>query len=254
MNDDTRTTPEQAALASRLRNAVRSESVPPFLEARVRAAIRGSERPQPHGWAKWSMAGVALAVVAAAGISYELGHLRFTEASQESYLVKVSNQAASIMRVGLGDHIHCAYFRKFPKQAPAAGEFLRGLGKRYSPLLPIVDKNVPAGTKIADAHHCLHRGRKFVHLTMRGDSHLVSLVIARKQDGESFEIEGLMPALVQSGLPVYKATAQKFEIASFETGGHLVYLVSDLPAEQNQERLLAMAPAIRDLLNQAEKL
>lgn len=254
MNDDIRTTSEDGALASRLRNAVRSEPVPPFLEARVRAGIRGSDRPQPRGWAKWSMAGAALAVVAAAGISYELGHLRFTAASQESYIVKVSRQAATIMRVGLGDHLHCAYFHKFPKQPPSVEHFVRELGADYSTLLPVVNGNVPAGTRVELAHQCRYRGRKFVHLAIRGESQLVSLVIARKQDGESFEIEGLMPALVQSGLPVYKATAQKFEIASFETSGHLVYLVSDLPGEQNQERLLAMAPAIRDALNKAEKL
>lgn len=252
MSEETKKTSEDAALARQLRDAVRGEPVPPFLEARVRAAIRANETQQTRWWTKWSIAGAALAVVAAAGISYELGHLRFTEASQESFLVRVSHQAAGIMRVGLGDHIHCAYFRKAPKRP--VEQFVRDLGARYAPLLPIVNANVPPGTKVEHAHQCRHKGRKFVHLTMRGNSQLVSLVIAKKQDGESFQIEGLMPVLVQSGLPVYRSTAEKFEIASFETGGHLVYLVSDLPGDQNQERLLAMASGIREVLGKAEQL
>ena len=55
-----------------------------------------------------------------AGAVYQLGHLRFTTASQESYIASVSNRVATLMRVGLGDHIHCAVFRKSKKTPPVA--------------------------------------------------------------------------------------------------------------------------------------
>lgn len=241
-------------LTSRLRQAVHAEPVPPFLEARVRAHLAADGRRPLRWWTKWSAAGAALAVIAAAGISYELGHLRFTEASQESYVVKVTHQVATIMRAGLGDHVHCAYFRKFPTQPPPVAEFVRHLGPKYAGLLPIVSEHAPSGTRVEEAHVCLHAGRKFVHLTLRGNGNLLSLVVARKKPGESFAVEGLAPVLVQSGLPVYRASAQQFEIAAFETKSHLVYFVSGLPGNTNQESLLAMTPAIRGFLNNLEQL
>ena len=54
--------------------------------------------------------------------------------------------------------------------------------------------------------------------------------------------------LVRAELPVYRASAQHFQIASFETGNHLVYVISNLNAQQNTEQLLAVAPAVRDFL------
>ena len=36
------------------------------------------------------------------------------------------------------------------------------------------------------AHQCTYGGRHFVHITMRKGSDVISLVIARKNDGETF--------------------------------------------------------------------
>lgn len=256
MNYEPEMSQEDIRLRERLQEAVKSEPVPPFLEAKIRAGIEaGQSRPSKTRWfGGWAMATAALAIVAGAGIAYELGHLRFTDAAQESYIAKVSQHVATIMRVGLGDHIHCAYFRKFPKQPPAAEEFVRKMGPEYAGLIPIAREHVPANLPITEAHQCRHRGRKFVHLTFRGESNLLSLVIARKSEGESFAIEGMLPALVQSGLPVYRAGVRNFEIAAFESRDHLVYFISDLPGEKNMEQLLAMAPGVKSFLSNLEKL
>lgn len=245
---------EGAELARRLQQAVRNEPVPAFLEQRVRARISAEGNARRAGWPRWSFAAAALAAVLTVGVSYELGHLRITDASKESYTVGMTQQVATILRAGLGDHIHCAYFRKFPNDPPPAAEFIRKLGPSYAALLPAVSRHAPAGTRVEEAHICKHKGRKFVHLTMRGDSRLLSLVITRKRAGESFQIEGLLPSLAQQGLPIYRATAQKFQVASFETGEHLVYFVSDLGADANQETLLAMAPEVREVLSRAGEI
>jgi hypothetical protein len=47
-------------------------------------------------------------------------------------------------------------------------------------------------------------------------------------------------------------SVQGFEMASFETRDHLVYFISDLPAQENKAHLLAMAPAVKDLLGKLE--
>ena len=193
-----------------------------------------------------TLGGLALAVGVL--VVYQLGYLRLTATSQESYNVSVSARVATLMRVGLGDHIHCSVFRKYPKNAPPIEKLEGNLGPEYRGLIPIVKQNVPEDYRLMIGHQCRYHGRRFVHLSFKNDSHLLSLVIAKKGEGESFEAQGLLPALVQSGIPVYQSGVQRFAIDAFETHGFLVYFISDLPREQNAAMMIAMAPSVRQLL------
>jgi hypothetical protein len=231
----------------RLKTAVHSVTAPPHLETRIRASIRGENAPR--SWGFWLVpAGAAAAIAVALMVVYQLGNLRFTATSQESYIVSVSSRVAGLMRVGLGDHIHCAVFRKYPKQAPPVEKLEADLGPEYRGLIPIVMQNVPSEYRLTIGHQCRYHGRRFVHLSFRNDSHLLSLVIARKGEGESFEAQGLVPALMESGIPIYQTGVQRFAMDAFETRGYLVYFISDLPAADNAAMTIAMAPAVRDLL------
>jgi hypothetical protein len=87
-----------------------------------------------------------------------------------------------------------------------------------------------------------------VHLSLKSDSQLVSLVIARKSEGESFETEGLLPELVASGIPIYRSGVQRFQMSAFESRDFLVYFISDLPHDRNAETMTAMAGEIKTLL------
>jgi hypothetical protein len=102
------------------------------------------------------------------------------------------------------------------------------------------------------AHECRYHGRKFVHLSLKRNSQLLSLIIARKGDGESFKTEKLVPALVQSGIPLYRDSVQRFKIASFESRDHLAYFISDLSEDQNMNLMLAIAPQVKGLLQKIE--
>jgi hypothetical protein len=231
----------------RLKVAVHSVNVPPHLEARIRSRIR-ADAPS-RSWEFWPMpAGAAAAIAVGVLVVYQLGYLRLTATSQESYNVSVSARVATLMRVGLGDHIHCSVFRKYPKNAPPIEKLEGNLGPEYRGLIPIVKQNVPEDYRLMIGHQCRYHGRRFVHLSFKNDSHLLSLVIAKKGEGESFEAQGLLPALVQSGIPVYQSGVQRFAIDAFETHGFLVYFISDLPREQNAAMMIAMAPSVRQLL------
>ena len=78
------------------------------------------------------------------------------------------------------------------------------------------------------------------------------MVIARKDGGESFAKADLLPALAQSGIPIYRAGVQNFQIAAFETSGHLVYFISDLPEQKNMDIMAALAPGVREFLRRLE--
>jgi len=233
----------------RLKSAVRAEKVPPELEARIRSGIL--ERPAPRPWAFWlAPAGISAAICASLLWVYHLGGLRFTAGEQESYIASVSARVSNLMRVGLGDHIHCAVFHR-PQHPPAADQIQKDLGSQYAELVPIVRRFVPDQYKLRVAHQCGYHGRRFVHLSFANDAHLISLVIARKGESESFEAQGLLPALVQSGIPMYQSGVQRFAISAFETRDNLVYLISDLPGGDNTQMLIAMAPSVKSALEPA---
>jgi hypothetical protein len=241
----------EPAYRSRLRAAIQSEPAPAFLEARIRHRI-ASKRPIGRWVMLLGPAAATLAVAAGITVAYQLGHLRLSVASRESYIASVSTHVASIMRVGLGDHIHCSVFRKYPKTPPPVEQFVEKLGPEYAGLIPIVRDHVPSDYRMMLAHQCKYHGRKFVHLSLIDGSHLVSVVLARKAAGESFKTEEMLPALVQSNIPMYQSGVQRFQMTAFETREHLVYFVSDLPKGKSTEMMVAMAPQLRDFLNNAE--
>jgi hypothetical protein len=96
------------------------------------------------------------------------------------------------------------------------------------------------------AHQCGYGGRKYVHLTLQNGPELVSLVITQKGMGES--LNGLAPALTSSGLPVYQAKAQQYEVAGFEAGKYLAFVVSDLRNSTNLELAAKLAPTVHEFL------
>lgn len=236
---------------NRLKEAVHSIAVPPFLEARIRNRIRTEKLPRL--WLPRLVAATAAtAILGGVLIAYQFGHLRLTVGAQESYISSVSAHVATLMRVGLGDHIHCSVFRKYPKNPPTPEEFVRKMDPQYAGLIPIVRSEVPSSYRMSLAHQCIYHGRKFVHLSLMNDSNMLSLVITRKGEGESFTAEGMVPALVQSGIPMYQTGAQRFQMTAFETRDYLVYFISDLPKEKNTDLMLALAPQVKAFLGRLE--
>jgi hypothetical protein len=238
-------------MRNRLRSAVRGIEVPPRLEHRVRAAVAPKVNWMPSR--PWIMA-VAASVAICCGlmVAYQLGRLRFTTGSQNAYISSISFKVPAVMAIGLKDHVHCAVFRKYPKTPPATETLIEKLGPQDKGLLPIVQENVPADFHAMIAHHCSYKGRKYTHITMQSDSHLLSLVIAKKGEGESLGASGMVSLLSESGIPMYNADVQRFNITAFETRDSLVYVISDLTAEKNSHMMLAMAPALKKFLQQHE--
>jgi hypothetical protein len=198
------------------------------------------------------VAAATLLLCLGAAIAYQLGHLRITTSSQEAYVRSISGKVTGILRVGLGDHVHCTVFRKFPKQPPSREQMLAKLGPEYSGILQLVQTRIPEKCTILMAHRCSYHGRKFVHVAMTGDSGLISLVITRKGDTETFGRDKLMPVLSEAGIPIYRGSVQRFSVAGFESRNHLVYLVSDLNETQNLKMLASLAEPVRTFLGKLE--
>jgi Putative zinc-finger len=239
-------------LKNRLKTAVRCQSVPPELQARVREALRTESHSGTVAWTRWAVAAAAMLVI---GISTWVALPQWTRPAlpdladrrgQDAFIQKVSASLSAVLKVGLGDHIHCSIFRKYPKNPPSVDEMAQKLGPAYQDLVPLVKSRVPEDYRIILAHQCGYQGRRFVHLTLTNGSNLISLVITRKQPGES--LQTLAVSDHPSGVAIYEAVAQNYDVAGFETDQFLAYVVSDLGAKQNLQIANSLAPSVHQFL------
>jgi hypothetical protein len=241
---------QEAALTVRLRNAAKSVQTPPFMEARIRAAIHSEPRTRrATGWRVVFTTAAALVLCAISALEYEHGALRFNRVSQDAYIASISAYVPRILRVGLGDHVHCAVYRKYPEHPENVQQMLVDLGPQFAPLLPTVRNRVPENLPLVMAHRCTYGHRQFVHFTFRDSDRLLSLVISKKQDGESLSGSELGQALTESGIPIYRSEAQRFQIAAFNAGEYFAYVISDLSTAQNSQIAAALSPDVRSFLN-----
>jgi anti-sigma factor RsiW len=238
-------------LRARLKSAVQAQAVPPELPVLIRERIR-REESHSRPLLDWRM---PLAIAAALVIAVTI-QVRPTgtplpgltdRAAQATYIQKISATVGQVFKPGLGDHIHCALFRKYPANPPSIQEMESKLGDDYKGLLPLVSKAVPEGYKVVLAHQCTYAGRQFIHLTMRKGSSLISLVISRKQEGESFT--SFSPETSASGVPIYQASTENYHVAGFESERFLAFVVSSLNASANMQIAATLAPAVSQLLS-----
>jgi len=251
---DTRT-----RLRSRLKSAVKVQSVPPELQVRVREHIRrGTSRSwvslewlRTGGW-RWAGA-MAAGLVVAAGflVNYSAEQMPALadRPAQNAYITRISANLAAVLNIGLGDHIHCSIFRKYPKEAPPVEKMEGELGPTYSGILPVVQAAVPQGYRVIMAHQCSYAGRNFIHLTFEKNGGLLSVVFTRKQHGEA--LADMSPASQASGIPIYQSAAGRYEVAGFEAGNYFAYVVSELRSNANLQVAASMAVGVQQFLAKA---
>jgi hypothetical protein len=120
------------------------------------------------------------------------------------------------------------------------------LGPSYKELLGLVKTAVPDQYRIIMAHQCGYAGRKYIHLTLQNGRELISLVITRKNAGES--LNDLTPALTSFGSAIYQSEAQHYEVAGFDAGPYVAFVVSDLRAKANLGMAAKLAPSVHEFL------
>ena len=235
----------RSRLRSRLKAAVERQAVPPDLQARIR------QRQEPRRRFGWWTSGM-LAAAAAVLVTIWLGYPRAglpaltDRPAQAAYIEKISANVAAVVRVGLRDHVHCAVFRRYPKDPQPAEKMVQELGPEYQGLLPLLQAAAPEGYRCVMAHQCSYAGRRYVHLTLKKGEKVLSLVIARKDAGETM---AGMPVVRQvSGIPVYEAKAERYQVAGFETGSYMAYVISEMSRAKNLEVAAVLAPGVSRLL------
>lgn len=244
--DCTREVEERVELRSRVHKALGSQQSS-GVEARLRSRLR--EESTRHSYRKWAIPlAAAAALLIGAFPVWEWANgpqeaWRTSIEEQEAYVDSLYRQVANVMQSGLGDHVHCAYYRKFPAKQSGVP-----LGADYEELSPWIRENVPNDFQLLLEHRCKYRDRPYVHFALGREDEILSVILTRKQAGESFEREQLAPALQAAGVPVYAAGADQFEIAAFETDEYLAFVVSNLPRGENLQIAQSLTPGLQAIL------
>jgi hypothetical protein len=152
---------------------------------------------------------------------------------------------AAILRVAMTDHIHCAVLRTYPENPPSRAQMASDLGPRFKDLMPIVRAQVPERFRLEQAHRCTLGRREYMHMIFRDRSALISLIATIRRRGESLAV---VPA--SEGQPLVRtAGVDKYQIAAFDAGPFLAYLVSDMPQVENVAMASLLATPVTSYLS-----
>jgi anti-sigma factor RsiW len=217
----------RARLQSAFANAGQLAPRPDFLraiEARLRAAP-AAPMTRRNWLRSWGAAAAAL-------ITAVSGGLFARSAMHRSSLAALARNAA-------GDHQNCAIkFNLAERPIP-----LDEAARRYDPAFAsFTTLTAPAGlpngaAEIVERHSCVYDGRRFAHVVFRYGGRIVSLLVTAGP-----ESIGSSPQLLPTDGPL--------RVAAFSTGRHLVFVVSDLPAQDTSRFATAIvAPVLQRLTN-----
>jgi len=240
----------RSRMQTRLKAAVERQEVPAVLSARIRERLTKRE---PRSWwgTGWERLALAMAAILTVGTGVWLSLSRehmpalADRPGQDAYIQRCSTTIAAVFKLGLGDHIHCSVFRRYPENPPTAAQMEEDLGPAFREVLPLVQSAVP-DYRVIMAHHCGYAGRKYTHLTLQKGKNLISVVIARKNPGES--LDSLLPAMSPSGIRLYQSAARRYEVASFDAGEYFAFVVSDLLEKTNLQIAADLAPTLQRFL------
>ena len=199
-----------------LQKAVARQLPPDHLREAIHQRLRSAQPGFFKGFraTTWAMALASLAVVMVAGQQW-LG------------LQRGRQLVASVLTLGVADHLHCAIQgHNYPEIANPSDLLRKRLGPQYAGLLPVVEERLP-GFQVLEAHICQVPGspRKYVHFIARGQETILSVILTRRE-GESLPAGRFLAAGAPGGVDIYRAKLQGASVVGFETNQYFGFVVS----------------------------
>jgi len=255
--DCTRILESRARMKQLVRNAVTNEQAPLELAEALRERFRTERRSFfAYDTARWMMAAAAVLLLAIGGVAALQWGRIIQFRGDDGVFQTVSTRVQEILRIGLVDHVHCAILSERWKQFISFDEMKAdtgrsALGPDFIDLVPAVQAKLGAGYKIVEGHRCTANHRQYIHLILIGNKTILSLVITEKRN-ESFTQAGAPAVMNASGIPIYRDRQGILEIAGFESGKYLAYVVSNLDRDSNLNVASVMAPIVYSHLHRVE--
>lgn len=203
---------------------------PEFLDA-LTARLRGQfEAPSARPpWRSWLA--LAAGVVLAAGLGVGgVGWVAF-------------GRLSALGQLAAGDHQNCAIKFRLDERpitlAEAATKYDVAFG-RLDGVQPPVPALSAGSIRVLERHACVYQGQRFAHIVLSYKDTAVSILVA----DEGASGSGWWRAVAAWELP----PSAGFNLASFHSAGHMVFVVSSLPSVDVEEVARAMTAPISEAL------
>jgi anti-sigma factor (TIGR02949 family) len=223
-----------------LQRAVANRPVPESVRAEVLRSLRES---QPRSFVRANATRWAIGLAAIAFVLLSL----FTA---ELLSVRRGNQlVASILRLGVSDHIFCAIKNhSYPEAANPPEQIREKLGTPHAALLQVVQERLP-GFEVLEGHICSIPGsdRKYVHFITRGHGTILSVILTER-NGASLPKGKLLASAESARVGIYQGDFRGMEIAGFESAQYFAFVVSDLSQNEVLQLAQGLAPALNETL------
>ena len=251
----TRLMNEGARVKAQLKRAVLNEQAPQALRDRVRRDLRHRRSSAFSLSTPWMAAAAATVMVAVAiGVFY-----RSSTTSINAVLPPLSlhadvvpgDMAGEVLKVGFDDHVFCAIDHGMADKSLTAEQMSERLGPQFERLVTLVKENTPQEYSVIVGHRCHYQKREFVHLILRRQDNVVSLIVTTKR-GETFTSAEAAGAGRNAAIPLYQASWHNVQVAGMETRDHLSFVISNLSKADNEQIASRLAPAVSDFLKQEE--
>ena len=226
-----------------LQRAVSNRPVPDSVRTDVVRKLRAS---QTRSFAGVSVKRWALGLATAALVLFGLFAAEWLNLRRGEQLI------ASILKLGVSDHVICAIQgHNYPEVANPPDEIREKLGARYTPLLQVVQQRLP-GFELLEGHICSIPGsdRKYVHFITQGHGTILSVILTER-NGAAFPRDKLLLSANSGagGLGIHQDHLSGMEIAGFESGRYFAFVVSDLSQKELVQLARGLAPALKETLH-----
>jgi anti-sigma factor (TIGR02949 family) len=157
---------------------------------------------------------------------------------------------ASVLAIGVSDHVQCAIKgHNYPDIANPPEKLRHQLGPRYAGLLDVVQQKLP-GFEILEAHICTIPGspRKYIHFITRGRGTILSVILTRR-DGEQLPNGKWFTSGRSGSINLYEAHLEGMNAAGFESSAYFGFVVSDLSPAITEHIASELAPPLIAVLD-----
>jgi anti-sigma factor RsiW len=229
------------ALRARLRLAFgecAELAAPPLFASDLRARLQQGQVPaqrqhQPRRWLALAAAAVVLAGAAAVYALWDGPGGRPT--------VVWARMAAH----AAGDHRYCALQHALEEPPISLAEAAQRYDSVYGRLREVVEASAPVRdgeAVVVAAHSCVFDRRRFAHVVIRRGGRVLSVLVT-SGDGPPVRATAVAPC----------GSADGFQMACAGAGRHVVFLVSDLGADETLAVAAGFLPAVQDHLEGASQ-
>jgi hypothetical protein len=237
---------DRVRIKSQLKRAVMQDHAPVALRERISSDMRGRRGFKFNSFSFVLAAAAAMLVIMLT--TFFTLNSRTKPLSLQAH-VATNDFEGQVLKIGFEDHVFCAIDHQLANRQFTAEQMSEKLGPEYAGLIDVVRAKMPKPFTVIVGHRCHYQEREFVHLIMRNQSEVVSLIITRK-NGESYG--DAATTMQAAGVQIHQSDWHNIQVAGMETKDFLVFVVSNEPKQETASIASSLAPSVRDFLARLE--